>query len=99
MAKDIFDHVMAMSPGELKKTQGQFSKALHSEKNPEMENFLEGLGMEVFGRSRELARALDQCIACGKPATEFRDQLSHREYLISHLCQSCQDKVFEEPEE
>ena len=66
------------------------------QKSPEMERILEEMGMNIFGRSRELAAAGDQCVSCGGPATEFRDQLSHREYEISRLCQGCQDKVFNE---
>jgi hypothetical protein len=31
---------------------------------------------------------------CGKPAVDFSDELSQREYLISGLCQACQDKIF-----
>lgn len=63
-----------------------------SKKAPELEKFLEGLA----GRSSSIAE--DKCVkepfGCGGPATEFRDQLSKKEYTISGLCQSCQDKVF-----
>ncbi len=34
------------------------------------------------------------CPGCGGEATEVRDELSLREFLISGLCQSCQDAVF-----
>jgi len=30
---------------------------------------------------------------------EFKDDLSWKEYLISGLCQSCQDKMFEDEED
>jgi hypothetical protein len=33
-------------------------------------------------------------IGCGGPATQFRDELSQREYTISGLCQKCQDVIF-----
>ena len=33
-------------------------------------------------------------IGCGKPAGEFRDDVSRREYAISGLCQACQDSVY-----
>jgi hypothetical protein len=37
------------------------------------------------------------CPRCGKPAKEdFRDDVSRREYLITGLCQSCQDVIFVE---
>jgi len=31
---------------------------------------------------------------CGEDATEFRDEVSRKEYLISGKCQKCQDAVF-----
>ena len=31
---------------------------------------------------------------CGKPAIEFRDAASTREFTISGFCQACQDAVF-----
>lgn len=34
------------------------------------------------------------CAFCGKEATTFHDELSKREYRISRMCQSCQDKVY-----
>lgn len=33
-------------------------------------------------------------IGCGEPIGEFKDEISKREYLISGLCQKCQDKIF-----
>ena len=36
----------------------------------------------------------DRCVSCKGSATFFKDELSHREYGISGLCQSCQDNVF-----
>jgi hypothetical protein len=68
-------------------------------KSPNMEKLLEEMSTEIFGRSRSLAAAGDQCVCCGKSATDFRDELSRREYRISRLYQGCQDKVFAEPEE
>jgi hypothetical protein len=63
-------------------------------KTTQVELLLEELGMQAFGRSRDLAGAGCQCVCCGKLAEEFRDELSRREYQISRLCQACQDKVF-----
>jgi hypothetical protein len=34
------------------------------------------------------------CASCGAPATEFNDAVSSVEYLLSGLCQRCQDEVF-----
>lgn len=62
--------------------------ATPSEKSPEMERTLEAL----FGRTSAIQG--DRCASCGATATEFRDELSAREYRISGLCQACQDKVW-----
>lgn len=35
-----------------------------------------------------------KCILCGNPVAKLRDQLSIREFIISGMCQSCQDDVF-----
>ena len=43
-----------------------------------------------------------KCLMCGKEidvSTEFKDNLSIKEYFISGLCQSCQDKAFAPPKE
>jgi 5-methylcytosine-specific restriction endonuclease McrA len=34
------------------------------------------------------------CVQCHKPAKDFRDALSTKEFTISGLCQSCQDIAF-----
>lgn len=41
-----------------------------------------------------LGRCGGHPVGCGGEAKVFRDDLSRREYAISRLCQSCQDKVF-----
>lgn len=65
-----------------------------------MEQFQEDISMKFFGRSVSLAKAGNQCVCCGKNATEFRDEISKREYRISSLCQHCQDEMFDQlPEE
>jgi len=61
-----------------------------SEKSPETETFLE----RVTGRDRRSSIEADTCTICGQEATRFRDKLSIKEYRISGMCQSCQDKVF-----
>lgn len=45
-------------------------------------------------------RCMKPPIGCGRPLTEaqpggFKDYISTKEYLISGLCQSCQDKMEE----
>lgn len=66
--------------------------ALESEKSFAMRTVLEAL----CGRGSAIAadRCVDPPFGCGKPADEFRDDLSRREYTISGLCQACQDEVF-----
>ena len=61
-----------------------------------MDTFKDDLALNIFGRSRTLALAGASCVACGKPATEFRDELSRKEFCISGMCQRCQDLVFTE---
>jgi len=34
------------------------------------------------------------CPYCGKLITDFKDELSLKEFQISGLCQICQDEVF-----
>ena len=44
----------------------------------------------------ELIKLVEQgkCPMCGNIITEFKDELSLKEYKISGLCQTCQDEVF-----
>ena len=63
----------------------------------ELEQFKEDTAMSLFGRSRRLAIAGNQCVKCGFPhnlRSDFRDALSYKEYGISGFCQSCQDDIF-----
>jgi hypothetical protein len=61
-----------------------------TQKSPEIDEFLkDGLGFDRKGSIES-----DKCVFCGKPATEFRDELSRKEYYISGICQECQDKTF-----
>lgn len=48
----------------------------------------------VFGREQKDG----ECVTCGKSVdkSQFRDELSLREYKISFMCQKCQDGVFGE---
>lgn len=34
------------------------------------------------------------CMTCGATVEQFRNALSQKEYLISGVCQKCQDEVF-----
>lgn len=70
-----------------------------SEKSPEMERVLDKLCEEVCGVKRTTSIRSDICVWCKESATDFVDALSRKEFMISGLCQKCQDKVFNEPEE
>ena len=55
----------------------------------------------VFGFDREDSIRNNQCvpppIGCGRtidPDTEFKDEISRKEFCITGMCQKCQDKVF-----
>jgi hypothetical protein len=61
------------------------------------ENKRDGAAAEAESRC-----ALPEVGGCGKVIdlrTEFRDHASKAEYGITHLCQSCQDKIFMPPPE
>ena len=67
-------------------------------KSHEMEKFLENTAQQFFGRSRQG----DACVTCGSTNVScgsFRDALSIREFRISHMCQKCQDSVFNIPDD
>jgi hypothetical protein len=70
----------------------QLCKTL-KEKSPVVNDFLE----DNFGRTTALKT--DTCTICKEPATQFKDDLSRREYRISGMCQACQDEVFSSSEE
>ena len=59
-----------------------------------MEKFKEEMAFSLFGRSRRLAIAGNQCVKCGEFDLWFRDELSRKEHGISGFCQSCQDDIF-----
>ena len=63
-----------------------------SKKSPGIEKFLN----DISGRTSAINqdRCINPPIGCSGPATEFRDELSKREYTISGLCQKCQDEIF-----
>jgi len=65
-----------------------------TKKAPEIERLIDAFNSS--GRKRVDSIRADICSWCGKPATDFRDELSKREYTISGFCQECQDKTFGE---
>lgn len=62
--------------------------AAPSYKSASIEQFLESL----YGRTTAIL--LDYCVICRKPAENFRDELSRKEYTLSGMCDSCQSEVF-----
>ena len=63
-------------------------------KSPEITKFLDEMTSAAFGRTRSESLSTAMCVTCGGEASEFRDDLSRREYKISGMCQTCQDSVF-----
>jgi len=61
-------------------------------KSSEIEKILTNLA----GISRQDAAKQAICTWCKQPLTPFTDELSHKEYRISGMCQTCQDSTFGE---
>lgn len=63
-------------------------------KSPELEQAIESMfNVDRVNSIRE-QKCVNPPIGCGKPALEFRNQISFDEYCNSGLCQTCQDKIF-----
>ena len=60
-----------------------------------MKEVQDKIAKSLFGRGIEEAKYGRVCVACGRPAMKFKDDLSLREYEISAMCQKCQDDVFQ----
>jgi len=60
-------------------------------KSHEMEYSLNEIAKVLFKRERNSMA----CVTCGSTNLVFRDNLSVRDYLITHMCQECQDETFE----
>tara|TARA_R110000796_G_scaffold73351_2_gene165029 strand:+ start:687 stop:893 length:207 start_codon:yes stop_codon:yes gene_type:complete len=62
----------------------------------ELENVVDAMSIKAFGEpgyTESLRKR--SCVMCKNPVTQFKDNLSVKEYAISGLCQTCQDKVFD----
>lgn len=67
-------------------------------KTPEMEKKLNAFAKSVFGRGRDEG----VCVPCGSDKVKpenFRDERSWQEWLISRMCQECQDRTFRTDED
>lgn len=60
-------------------------------KAPMIRHMLEVQSITAFGRSAVKSIEQDICVRCGKPAKEFKDEVSKKEYAITGMCQECQD--------
>lgn len=70
---------------------------MKSEKNIEILDRLSGNMAKKYstnGTTRTVALKGNTCAKCGKPADEFKDDVSRAEYKISAWCQVCQDQFF-----
>ena len=66
------------------------------ERSKEMQEVVDNFAKRTFGRTLAEAHEQHVCVTCGEFACNFRDEISTKEYLISGLCQKCQDKIFGE---
>ena len=62
--------------------------------NSLMTKFLDAVTTNAFGKSLTDAKNMQECVICEGQHLTFKDTLSEKEYKISGMCQSCQDKVF-----
>lgn len=64
-----------------------------TKKSPAIDNVIR----TTFKFDRVASIRGNTCVFCKKtidPETEFKDELSRKEFTISGLCSVCQDKVF-----
>ena len=62
--------------------------------NPNREKRIRDLQSNIMGADVMESIKSGRCATCGGPAAEFEDAVSSVEYLLSGLCQKCQDEVF-----
>ena len=65
------------------------------QRSDEVQGFLDRL----LGQDNPAMIRADICVLCGKPATQFTDDLSREEFRISGLCQGCQDIAFSDEDD
>ena len=70
-----------------------------SPKNPVLAQAMDRLAFATYGRTRTAAIHNNMCVACGQAVGQFRDKLSEKEFSMSGMCQKCQDKTFDIPED
>lgn len=63
-----------------------------AEKAPEIRDFLDSISGRSFAINADVC--VGPPIGCGGDATEFRNEISRKEYTLSGWCQNCQDNFF-----
>ena len=61
-----------------------------------MEEFTNKISEVFYGETHANAIKNNTCVVCKDKITEFKDEISMKEYQISGFCQKCQDKTFGE---
>jgi len=85
---------LLMDRSKAEELTGYVSPEPEADKGPDMAEFLDEASEALLGRTLSSSLIDNICVSCGKPAGEFNDALSKKEYGISGLCQKCQDIVF-----
>lgn len=72
-----------------------------ADKSDAIENLINSLTPGQPGRRETISSGMcrPKPIGCGEPIGPFKDAASEHEYVISGLCQTCQDSVFVEEDE
>jgi len=63
-------------------------------RSPAMQQFIDKMSQKIFGTSHSDAISKKICVICKNPTRHFHDAKSAKEFQISGMCQSCQDKTF-----
>lgn len=67
---------------------------MDSNEQQQREMVMDALSFILFGNVLSGSLKAKVCVKCGKPALDFRDGASAKEYGVSGFCQACQDLVF-----
>ena len=62
---------------------------------PGIQNLLDAMQKGFFGVTASDSIHASKCMTCGGDASQFKDEVSAREYGMSGMCQECQDNFFE----
>jgi len=86
-------HMQFPQPSDIMGPERRFAMARPTLKNPDIDNLLSSL----TGRSRVDSIRSDVCVFSEDGPVHnmvFTDDLSAREFTISGMCQTCQDRLF-----